>query len=114
LPVDFSIHCRFAYFYLLSSVKATGARSNVKSFIMNNLTVITIVIALLFALSSNDVQAQRRAENTRAAEAAYGYPAGGYKSKKKSKKKKQKQKKQKPAKKKGKQPLYRKKNPWAG
>lgn len=83
---------------------------------MKHLTVITIVLAFLASLSSTDVKAQRRAENTRAAEAAYGYPAGGYKpKKKKSKKKKQKQKKQKPAKKKnGKQPLYRKNNPWAG
>jgi hypothetical protein len=81
---------------------------------MKNLTVITIFIAFLAALSSSDVMAQRRAENTRAAEAAYGYPAGGYKPKKKVKKKKQKQKKQKKSKKKGKQPLYRKKNPWAG
>ena len=86
-----------------------------KPFIMKHLTVITIVLAFLAGLSLTDVKAQRRAENTRAAEAAYGYPAGGYKPKKKSKKKKQKQKKQKPAKKKkGKQPLYRNKNPWAG
>jgi len=87
----------------------------VKPFIMKHLTVITILLAILCAFSSNDAKAQRRAENTRAAEAAYGYPAGGYKPKKKSKKKKQKRKKEKPAKKKkGKQPLYRKKNPWAG
>ena len=82
---------------------------------MKHLTVITIVLAFLAAFSSTEVKAQRRAENTRAAEAAYGYPAGGYKPKKKTKKKKQKRKKQKPAKKKnGKQPLYRNKNPWAG
>lgn len=83
---------------------------------MKHLTVITIVLAFLACFSSVDVKAQRRAENTRAAEAAYGYPAGGYKPKKKTKKKKrQKPKKQKPAKKKnGKQPLYRKNNPWAG
>ncbi len=83
---------------------------------MKHLTVITIVFAFLAAFSVTDVKAQRRAENTRAAEAAYGYPASGYKAKKKkTKKKKQKRKKQKPAKKKnGKQPLYRNKNPWAG
>ena len=82
---------------------------------MKKLTVILIFAAFLAAFSSSDTQAQRRPENTRSAEAAYGYPAGGYKPKKKVKKKKQKkQKKQKSAKKKGKQPLYRKKNPWAG
>ena len=82
---------------------------------MKHLTIVTIVLALIGAFCSPDAKAQRRAENTRAAEAAYGYPAGGYKAKKKTKKKKQKRKKQKATKKKnGKQPLYRNKNPWAG
>jgi hypothetical protein len=79
---------------------------------MKKLKVISIITVLLIGLSADNLLAQRRAENTRAAEAAYGYPTGGYKAKKKVKKKKQK--KQKPAKKKKNQPLYRKKDPWAG
>jgi hypothetical protein len=77
---------------------------------MRNLKVITILALFLVALSATTLLAQRRPENTRSAQAAYGYPAGGHKVKKSKKKK---QKKPRKAKKQKSSPAYRKKNPWA-
>jgi hypothetical protein len=78
---------------------------------MRNLKVIILFAIFFIAMSVTSALAQRRPENTRSAQAAYGYPNGGHKSKKANKKKKQKQKKRKPSN--GATPLYRKKNPWA-
>ena len=78
---------------------------------MSRLKIITVLTVFLVALSTTSVLAQRRPENTRSAQAAYGYPAGGHKVKKSKKKKKQK-KARKP-KKQASSPAYRKKNPWA-
>ena len=82
---------------------------------MKNLKVITIITIFLIVGSAINALAQGRESRTGSAKAAYGYPAGEYKSVKKKKKKKKKQRKAKKSKsKKGKQPLYRNKNPWAG
>jgi hypothetical protein len=84
--------------------------------VMTDLKIITIIFIFILALPAGEVIAQRRAENTRSAQAAYGYPGGGYHAKKKSKKNKKatkkKQKKVKTKKADGRQPAYRKKNPW--
>jgi hypothetical protein len=78
---------------------------------MKNLKVIAIVTIFLIVASVIVTNAQGRQSRTSSAKAAYGYPTGEYQTQKKKKKKKQrKARKSKP---KGKQPLYRKKNPWA-
>lgn len=74
---------------------------------MKNLKIITILTVFLVAMSATSLLAQGRQARTGSAKAAYGYPTGEYKSKKKKKKQR------KPPKRKGKAPLYRKKNPWA-
>jgi hypothetical protein len=81
---------------------------------MKNLKVITIIAIFLIVGSAINVLAQGRSSRTGSAKAAYGYPDTEYKSAKKKKKKKKQRKAKKSKPKKGKQPLYRNKNPWAG
>lgn len=79
---------------------------------MKNLKVITIITIFLVTMSAVNLLAQGR--QTSGARAAYGYPSDyNYKAKKKKKSKKKKQRKTVISKGKAKQPLYRKKNPWA-
>lgn len=81
---------------------------------MKNLKVIAIITILLITTSAINLLAQGRQSNTRGAKAAYGFPSDyNYKAKKKKKSKKKKQRKTVISKGKAKQPLYRKKNPWA-
>ena len=73
---------------------------------MKKLTFIVLVTFFLVSIASSRVMAQS-ATRTRAAQAAYGYPAEFKASKKKAKKQKKK------ARKKAKQPINRnKKSPW--
>lgn len=75
---------------------------------MKNLKVLSIFILILIAIPATNLMAQRNASKTSSGRAAYGYPSLS-KSKKKVKKKKSK-----PSKRKTKQPIDRKKSPWAG